>query len=91
MRTTIRTRALGAVFLVLSWGPRFNWMDVEWPIPLPYAALARLPLFDAALPLRLALIVAVVFGILLALFAQELMDKRLTAATTIRAISGTPK
>ncbi|WP_430789839.1 DUF2079 domain-containing protein [Actinoplanes sp. G11-F43] len=69
----------GGVFMVLSWGPRFNWMDVEWPIPLPYAALAHLPLFDAALPLRLALVVVGVFGILLALVTQELLDGRIEA------------
>ncbi|SDT64904.1 DUF2029 domain-containing protein [Actinoplanes derwentensis] len=82
-KATLRAiMVVGAVFTVLSWGPRLNWMDAELPIPLPYAALARLPLFDAALPLRLALIVAVVFGILLALVTQELLDKRIDAPNT---------
>ncbi|GGN79643.1 glycosyl transferase [Actinoplanes lobatus] len=78
-RATLRAiLVVGGVFLVLSWGPRVNWMDGELPIPLPYAALAHLPLFDSALPLRLALVVVGVFGILLALITQELVDRRLS-------------
>lgn len=82
-KATLRAiMVVGGLFLVLSLGPRLNWMDAELPIPLPYAILARLPLFDAALPLRLALVVAVVFGIVLALVTQELLDqRRVTAAT----------
>ncbi|GAA0471305.1 glycosyl transferase [Actinoplanes capillaceus] len=78
-RATLRAiLVVGGVFLVLSWGPRVNWMDDELPVPLPYAALAHLPLFDSALPLRLALVVVGVFGILLALITQELVDRRLS-------------
>ncbi|GLY01748.1 DUF2079 domain-containing protein [Actinoplanes sp. NBRC 101535] len=69
----------GLVFLVLSWGPRFNWMGAELNIPLPYALLAHLPLFDSALPLRYALALVGVFGVLLALIVQELVSDRITS------------
>ncbi|MFD1366964.1 DUF2079 domain-containing protein [Actinoplanes sichuanensis] len=76
-RATLRAIMLvGFLFLVLSLGPRLNWMDAELPVPLPYSLLAHLPLFDAALPLRLALVVAVVFGVVLALVTQELLERR---------------
>ena len=39
---------------------------VDTDIPLPYALLGHLPVFDAALPSRLALVVAPVVGLLLA-------------------------
>jgi hypothetical protein len=78
-RATLRAiMVVGGTFLVLSLGPRLNWMDAELPVPLPYALFARLPLFDAALPLRLALVVAVVCGITLALITQELLDRRIS-------------
>ncbi|MEU8241483.1 DUF2079 domain-containing protein [Actinoplanes missouriensis] len=72
-RATLRAVGVtGLVFLVFSWGPRLNWMDAELPLPLPYAALAHLPLFDSALPLRFALALVGVFGILLALLLDQL-------------------
>ncbi|WP_433794102.1 DUF2079 domain-containing protein [Actinoplanes sp. CA-252034] len=78
-RATLRAITLiGLTFLVLSLGPRLNWMDAEQPVPLPYALLSHLPLFDAALPLRLGLVVAAVFGVVLALITQELLDRRLS-------------
>jgi hypothetical protein len=81
-RATLRAiMVVGGLFLVLSLGPRLNWMDAELPIPLPYALLAHLPLFDAALPLRLALVVAAVFGVVLALVTQELVAQRFTSTT----------
>lgn len=55
------------IFVVLSLGP---WVKVDghrtW-VPLPYWLLGRLPLFDSALPGRLALVAATFAGILLAL------------------------
>jgi hypothetical protein len=72
-RATLRALvAVAAVFTVLSWGPRLHVMGQETPIMLPYAALARLPLFDAALPGRFALVVSGVVGIVLALVLDRL-------------------
>lgn len=67
-QATLRALAVvAAVFVVLSWGPRLHLMGAETPITLPYAALAHLPLFNAALPVRFALVVSCVVGIVLAL------------------------
>ncbi|WP_433829103.1 DUF2079 domain-containing protein [Actinoplanes sp. CA-015351] len=83
-RATLRAVGVtGAVFLVLSWGPRLNWMGAELPIPLPYAALAYVPLFDSALPLRFALALVGVFGILLAFLVDDLLRGRETKNTRI--------
>jgi hypothetical protein len=72
-RATLRALAVvAAVFLVVSWGPRLHVMSAETPIWLPYAALTRLPLFDAALPARFALVVSCVVGVVLALIADRL-------------------
>ncbi|MEV6346018.1 DUF2079 domain-containing protein [Actinoplanes sp. NPDC051851] len=80
-RATVRAVAIvGLVFTVLSWGPRLNWLHHEFDIPLPYALLARLPLFNSALPLRFALAVVGVFGILLALVVDDMMSRKLTGA-----------
>lgn len=62
-------RALGVtalVFAVLSLGPRLKWHGDIKDIWLPYAGLAHLPMFDAALPARLALVLTPIVGILLA-------------------------
>jgi hypothetical protein len=72
----------GLVFMVLSWGPRLNWGGAELPIPLPYAALAYVPLFDSALPLRFALALVGVFGILLAFLLDLVLKKQ--AARNVR-------
>ncbi|MDI6098040.1 DUF2079 domain-containing protein [Actinoplanes sp. NEAU-A12] len=95
-RVTLRAlTVVGVTFLVLSWGPRLNWMQAELPIPLPYAVLSHLPIFNAALPLRLGLVVAIVIGIVLALVTEELVTHRikspnmhagLTAATVAALI-----
>jgi hypothetical protein len=81
-RATLRALIfVGVLFTVLSWGPRLKYLDHETSIPLPYAALMRLPLFDSALPARFALVVVGVIAILLALAA----DRVLTGASqTVR-------
>jgi hypothetical protein len=43
---------------------------------MPYAFLGHLPLFDAALPTRFALVLVGVFGVVLALTADELLVAR---------------
>lgn len=66
-RATLRALVItAALFAVLSWGPRVKWFGQITDIPLPYAALVHLPVFDAALPSRLALVVTPVIGLLLA-------------------------
>jgi hypothetical protein len=76
-RATLRGLAVvGAVFVVLSCGPRLRIMENETDLPLPYAALAHLPLFDSALPGRFALVVAGVIGIVLAMAVDRLLTVR---------------
>jgi hypothetical protein len=73
-RVTLRALIIVAVtFMVISWGPRLQIFEHETQIPLPYAALAHLPLFDSALPLRFSLVVVGVFGLVLALLADRLL------------------
>jgi hypothetical protein len=57
----------GMVFAVLSLGPHLKWEAIQTGVPLPYAALAGLPVFDSALPARFALMIIPVIGVLLAL------------------------
>jgi hypothetical protein len=67
-RATLRALAItAAVFTVLSFGPRIKWFGRITDIPLPYALLDHAPVFNAALPARLALVVTPLIGILLAL------------------------
>jgi hypothetical protein len=72
-RATLRALAVVAgVFLVISLGPRLLIFGTE-TFPMPYALLQRLPLFDSALPLRFALVLVGVFGVVLAMAADTLM------------------
>ncbi|MFK3981990.1 DUF2079 domain-containing protein [Micromonospora sp. NPDC050397] len=72
-RATVRALAVTAgLFAVLSWGPRIKVDGHVIDVPLPYALLGKLPVFDAALPSRLALVVAPVIGLLLAYTVQQL-------------------
>lgn len=76
-RATLRALiVVGALFMLLSWGPRLQILEVETPIPLLYAPLAHLPLFDSALPARYALVVAGVIGIVLALTLDRVLSER---------------
>jgi hypothetical protein len=82
-RATLRALAVTAlVFTVLSWGPRAKILGVHTDIPLPYALLGHLPVFDAALPSRLAFVVAPVVGLILAHTVDAL---RARPAPTARA------
>ncbi len=76
-RATLRALAVtGVVFAVLSWGPRLKILGWTTAVPLPYAVLDGLPLFNAALPARLALVVAPVIGVLLASTVDRLVRAR---------------
>jgi hypothetical protein len=71
------------LFAVLSLGPRLKFDRHRTDFPLPYALLRHAPLFDSALPGRLALIVAALVGVLLALGLDrlpQLKHPRLVAA-----------
>ncbi len=73
-RATLRALLVtGGVFTLLSLGPRLRILKDASDIPLPYAALGHLPLFDSALPGRLALVVAGVLGVVLAFTADRLL------------------
>ncbi|MGW4465975.1 DUF2079 domain-containing protein [Micromonospora sp. NPDC004704] len=77
-RATLRALAVTAtVFAVLSWGPRIKVDGHILDFPLPYALLGKLPVFNAALPSRLALVVAPVLGLLLAYAVEHLAKARL--------------
>ena len=81
-RATLRALAVTAVvFTVLSWGPRAKIGGEITDFPLPYALLAHLPVFDAALPARLALVVTTVIGIVLAFAVDHLLARSRQPAT----------
>ena len=85
-RATIRALTATAVFfMVLSWGPLLEFNQKLIGTELPFEAVRHLPLFDSALPGRMALIVVVVFGILLALTAEAAVR----ASGPLRALTGT--
>ncbi|MEH1127521.1 DUF2079 domain-containing protein [Micromonospora sp. CPCC 206061] len=66
-RATLRALAVTAgVFAVLSLGPQLKVFGEITEILLPYKVVGSLPIFNAALPARLALVVAPVIGVLLA-------------------------
>jgi hypothetical protein len=75
-KATLRALSIvGILFAVLSLGPRLNWFNEEFHnVPLLYAPLAHWPIFDAALPARLALVVACVIGTVLALLLDRLLS-----------------
>jgi hypothetical protein len=71
-RSTLRAlMVVGGVFLLVSLGPRLRLAGTETDIPLLYALLQRLPLFDAALPARFALVLVGVFGVVLAMATDQ--------------------
>jgi hypothetical protein len=78
-RRRVLVRALAvtaAVFAVLSLGPRLKWFGGITDVRLPYVLLARLPVFNAALPARLALVVTAIVGIMLALLVDRARERR---------------
>jgi hypothetical protein len=72
-RATLFALAVTAVvFSVLSWGPRAKWDGRRTGQLLPFGLLDKLPVVNAALPSRLALVVAPVIGLLLAYTVDQL-------------------
>jgi hypothetical protein len=81
--------ASGLIFAVLSLGPRLKINGHRTGVVLPYALVRHSPIFDSALPGRLALIVTALAGVLLALGLDrrpELKRPRLTAAVVAVAL-----
>lgn len=71
-RATLRALAVTAVvFAILSLGPQLKWLGTITDIPLPYALLDDLPVVNAALPARLALVLIPLIGIVLALAVDQ--------------------
>ncbi|MEJ3744108.1 DUF2079 domain-containing protein [Actinomycetes bacterium KLBMP 9797] len=88
-RATLRALAItGGVFAVLSLGPELQIFDKLTGVPLPYAVLGKLPVFDAALPARFALVVIPVIGVLLAWTVTALTDARKGPFLTHRVMKG---
>ncbi|GAB2939831.1 glycosyl transferase [Micromonospora polyrhachis] len=76
-RATLRALGVTALtFTVLSWGPRMKIFGEHTDVPLPYALLGKLPVVNAALPSRLALVVAPLVGLLLAYAVDQLVANR---------------
>ncbi|MFU8849996.1 DUF2079 domain-containing protein [Micromonospora sp. SL1-18] len=72
-RATLAALGVTAVvFAVLSWGPRAKWNGRRTGQILPFGVLDNLPVINAALPSRLALVVAPVIGLLLAYTVEQL-------------------
>ncbi|PWR10971.1 DUF2079 domain-containing protein [Micromonospora sicca] len=72
-RATLWALAVTAVvFAVLSWGPTAKWNGRRTDQLLPFGVLDNLPVVNAALPSRLALVVAPVIGLLLAYTVDRL-------------------
>jgi hypothetical protein len=85
-RTVVRALAITAgVFAVLSLGPRLKVAGHVTDVPLPYALLVKLPVFDAALPARLALVTVPIVGLILA-YALELRPNRRWLAAFVVAL-----
>ncbi|MEU7615944.1 DUF2079 domain-containing protein [Micromonospora rifamycinica] len=72
-RATLAALGVTAVvFAVLSWGPVAQWNGRRTGQLLPFGVLDDLPVVNAALPSRLALVVAPVIGVLLAYSVDRL-------------------
>ncbi|MGA3488062.1 DUF2079 domain-containing protein [Micromonosporaceae bacterium DT55] len=74
--TLIALAVTAIVFTVLSLGPVLKFNGSVTDTALPFATLGRLPVINAALPSRLALIIGPILGILLAYAADLLIRRR---------------
>lgn len=72
-RPIVRALAItSVVFAVLALGPQLRWMGHLTSLPMPELLVDNLPIFNAALPSRLALVVSPAIGALLALLITGL-------------------
>lgn len=75
-RTEVKGLALTAgVFALLSLGPELRWLGRLTGVWMPEALVGKLPVFNAALPSRLALIVAPIIGLMLAWLITALASR----------------
>ncbi|GHJ14009.1 DUF2079 domain-containing protein [Micromonospora sp. AKA38] len=85
--TLLALGVTAVVFAVLSWGPTAKWNGRRTDQLLPFGVLDNLPVVNAALPSRLALVVAPVIGLLLAYAIDALRARpprrRVTAAAWV--------
>ncbi|MEU1761043.1 DUF2079 domain-containing protein [Micromonospora sp. NPDC005257] len=82
-RATLAALGVTAVvFAVLSWGPSVKWNGRRFDQTLPFGVLDNLPVINAALPSRLALVVAPVIGLLLAYAIDSLRARPLRHRST---------
>ena len=74
-RRIVRALAVtAAVFALIALGPRLRVAGQSTGVPLPYAAVARLPVFDSALPARFALMLIPIVGIVLAFALDRALE-----------------
>jgi hypothetical protein len=90
-RPVARALAITAgVFAVLSLGPRLKVAGHLTGVPLPYALLGKLPVFDAALPARLALVTIPIVGLVLAFTLDLKPDRRWLTAFVVALLPLVP-
>jgi hypothetical protein len=79
----------GLIAAVLSLGPRLNWFNEEFHgVPLLYAALWHLPIFDAAIPARIALLCTGAVAVTLALFVDRWLSTPARVLPTVATTLG---
>lgn len=64
----------GAMFALLALGPTIRFQTVETSIPAPWKLFGKLPVLEMVLPSRLTFVVTGVVAVLVALFADRVVD-----------------
>lgn len=85
---------LGAVIVVLSFGPHLHVHRHELGVPLPWSAVAKVPLLGHILPSRLMLFVFLLIAVIVAVFLDHLPRRplgwrRLTPGAGLLAVAAT--
>jgi hypothetical protein len=76
---------LGAV-VILGFGPRLHVAGQRLALPLPWVIPQRLPVFESILPSRLALIMFLLLGLLLAVFVDRFPLRSAASRASMAAI-----
>ena len=77
---------LGALVLLLSFGPRLHVAGHTLAVRLPWIVPQRLPVLENILPARLALFLFLLLGLLLAVFVDRVQMPRLALAAILAAV-----